>query len=115
MRRLCKVTGWLILLAIVVLSVVPPSDRPVTGAPSNWEHVGIYLLTGIAFGIAYPGRLPAIAPGLILFSGLIEVIQLWVPGRHARLSDFLIDSVATCAGATAIVVAEKLVWLRKSG
>jgi VanZ family protein len=34
----------------------------------------------------------------IVFCAALEIAQLYVPGRHARLSDFVIDSLATCAG-----------------
>jgi VanZ family protein len=27
-----------------------------------------------------------------------EVAQNWVPGRHARMSDFLVDAAALCLG-----------------
>jgi VanZ family protein len=32
------------------------------------------------------------------FAGLIELAQLWAPDRHARLSDFVVDALAACAG-----------------
>jgi VanZ family protein len=35
---------------------------------------------------------------LVIFSGSIEIAQLFVPGRHARLSDFIVDTVAVCIG-----------------
>jgi len=35
---------------------------------------------------------------LVIFLGSIEVAQLFVPGRHARLSDFIIDAIAACMG-----------------
>jgi VanZ family protein len=108
MQALFKAIGWLLVLAIVMLSVVPPSERPVTGAPSNLEHLGVYLLTGIAFGIGYCERPARVGLALVVFSGLIEAVQVWVPGRHARLSDFLVDGAAACAGVAACAIAERL-------
>ena len=35
---------------------------------------------------------------LVGFVGVIEIAQLVVPGRHARLSDFLIDAFAVSIG-----------------
>lgn len=98
------------MLAILVASVVPASERPSTGAPSDLEHIAIYLLTGMAFGIAYWKRLPAVAIGLVVFSALVEAAQLWIPGRHARLSDLVIDIVASYAGVALAVLAERLIW-----
>jgi VanZ family protein len=48
--------------------------------------------------------------------GLIEILQLWAPGRHARLEDFVVDALAACVG---IAVAAGLDWIiqrsRRSG
>ena len=30
--------------------------------------------------------------------GVLELLQLWAPGRHARLEDFVVDALAACAG-----------------
>jgi VanZ family protein len=34
----------------------------------------------------------------VLFCAGIELAQLIVPGRHARLSDFFVDAIAICVG-----------------
>jgi VanZ family protein len=34
----------------------------------------------------------------IVFCAALELLQLAVPGRHARFSDFLIDAGAACFG-----------------
>jgi VanZ family protein len=97
-RRVARVSAWLLSAAIVVLSIVPAPLRPSTGAPSGWEHAGIFFLTGFAFAVGYPmGRSWKIA-ALISFCAMIEIMQFWAPGRHARLSDFLIDSLAVGLG-----------------
>jgi VanZ family protein len=105
MQRICRFVGWILAVAIFVLSVVPPSGRPTTGVPHNMEHLLIFLAMGLAFAVGYRNRLPAVAGGLVLFCGAIEVVQIWVPGRHARLSDFLVDVAATGLGVAAVVAA----------
>jgi VanZ family protein len=77
---------------------VPPSHRPVTDASHSMEHFGIFLATGFAFGFGYPSRPLALALALATLCGVIEVAQHWIPGRHARLSDFLVDAAATIIG-----------------
>jgi VanZ family protein len=84
--------------AIVILSVVPPSLRPQTSAPHSVEHFTILAVTGFAFGLGHKRRHDLIAILLVIFSGAIEIAQLFVPGRHARLCDFIIDAVAACIG-----------------
>jgi VanZ family protein len=105
-RRLAKAAGWILAMAILVLSVVPPSQRPVTGvASSNFEHLAIWFATGLAFAAAYRDRLPLLAAALLVFAAAIEIIQLFVPGRHARLSDLVLDCLATCAGVAIVAAA----------
>src|SRR5215471_11113199 len=90
MRRLFRVAAWFLLLAIVVLSVVPPDYRPVTPAPHGVEHLVIFFLTGLAFGLGYASRPFLQIIALAAFSAGIELVQIYIPGRHARLSDFLV-------------------------
>jgi VanZ family protein len=34
----------------------------------------------------------------VLFAGAIEFAQMFAPGRHARISDFLVDALAAYLG-----------------
>ena len=90
--------AWLLLLTIVVLSVVPPDDRPITPVPHNVEHLSIFLPTGLAFGLGYTTRHLLQVIGLVAFSAAVELAQLGIPGRHARLSDFLVNALGVCVG-----------------
>ena len=65
MQRTCRAIAWILALAIVLLSVVPPSQRPTTSAPHNFEHLAIFLATGLMFAIGYRDRLPIVAVGLL--------------------------------------------------
>jgi VanZ family protein len=38
----------------------------------------------------------------------MEILQFWVPGRHARISDFVVDAAAACAG---LALAATLDWV----
>src|SRR2546421_3284177 len=98
LQQICRVLAWLLALAIVALSLVPPSYRPITEASHNLEHLAIFLATGFAFGVAYPDKSFALVIELVIFCGAIELAQRWVPGRHARLSDFIVDAAAACIG-----------------
>jgi VanZ family protein len=109
MRRLFQIVAWLLLIAISLLSLVPPWLRPVTDAPHNIEHFGIFLLTSFAFGIGYPRRYLFQSIALIGFAGLIEIAQYWAPGRHARLSDFIVDALAVCVGIALAWLIDRLV------
>jgi VanZ family protein len=98
LQSINRVAAWLLLSAIVVLTLVPPSLRPTTFVPHKIEHAGIFLAVGISFGMGYVGRERLLSIGAIVFCAVIELAQLYVPGRHARLSDFIVDAIAGLIG-----------------
>jgi VanZ family protein len=108
MRFIFQIAGWLLASAITILSLVPPQYRLVTAASHNLEHLAIFLLAGIAFGAGYPDRPWTVAAGLTSFSGAIEIVQLWTPGRHARLIDFFVDATAALIGVCLVRVFVRL-------
>ena len=113
--RLFRAAGWLLLAAIIVLTVVPPQHRPETGAPSELEHLGIFLLTGLAFGLGYGQRHLIQVCSLVAFAGAIELVQVLVPGRHSRLSDFVVDALSASVGVgLAVVVLIRIASHRQS-
>ena len=97
MLKASQISAWFLATAIVVFSLVPPDLRAVTDAPHPLEHFVMFAATGFVFGIGYGPRY-LIAIALVIFAGAIEVAQLFVPGRHARLSDFIVDALAACIG-----------------
>jgi VanZ family protein len=99
LRRLIQVAAWTCVTAIVALSLVSPAWRPVTILPHNLEHLAIFIITGFALGLGYPGRLERFMALLIVFAGAIELAQFVAPGRHPRLIDFVVDAAGACAGA----------------
>jgi VanZ family protein len=85
-----------------VLTVVPASERPSTGVPHNYEHILAFALLGVLFALSYPNQLTRVLIGTLVFALLIELSQIPLPTRHARLSDFLYDTAATWGGVAAI-------------
>jgi VanZ like family len=97
-RKFCLLAAWAALSAIVVLTMVPPNLRPTTDAPHDVEHGAAFLITGLLFGLAYPGRERILTIGSVVFCAVIEILQLYVPGRHARWIDFVVDAIAAISG-----------------
>jgi VanZ family protein len=93
-----RIVAWLMLSIIVVLTVVPPAFRPSTSLPHEIEHAAIFLAAGTLFGMAYLGREWTLSVRAFVFCAAIEAAQLYVPGRHARLSDFAVDATAAAFG-----------------
>src|SRR5262249_50260061 len=98
LQSISRAVPWLMLSAIVVLTVVPPGLRPSTFVPHKIEHAAIFLMAGISFGMAYVGRERLLIACAIIFCAALELAQLYVAGRHARLSDFIVDATAAVVG-----------------
>ena len=96
-----RIAGWGLASIITILSLVPPAYRPETAVPHNLEHFAIFAATGLCFGVGYRRSSIPVTIGLIVFAGAIEVAQKLVNGRHARLSDFIVDAFAMCFGVAA--------------
>jgi hypothetical protein len=103
-----RVLAWSLAAAIVVLSVVPPTLRPETALPHDVEHFGIFCATGIAFGLGYYRKHLLLLPLLAVFAGGVELLQLTVPDRHARLTDFIVDALAVCVGVMMPLLARRM-------
>lgn len=90
-----RMAGFFGFLAIIALSLVPGIDRPHTGLPGVAEHFIAYSSTGFAFALGFRSKASrvVIALGLTLLAGSMEVLQLWVPGRHSAISDAAVSSL----------------------
>jgi VanZ family protein len=106
-----RTLAWIGILAIIVLSVVPANDRPVSGVGQGLEHFTAFTLVGGAFAIGYRFSLIRLLVLAVFFSGGIELLQVPLPTRHARLSDFLVDSVGACFAILCVFVAAQI-WCR---
>ena len=93
-----RIGAWVLTVAIIVLSLVPSWLRPETDIPHNFEHFSIFFATGAAFGAGYSHRPYFVAVMLAIFAGAIELAQIVIPSRHARLNDFIVDALAACGG-----------------
>jgi len=95
-----KICAWLSLLFVIAATLGPIGTRPVSGLPTLLERIGAFALVGSLFAFAYPRNLPILGVLLALVIVLLEAVQLFSPGRHARL----VDVVEKISGAVAGVV-----------
>ncbi len=100
--------AWFGILAIVILSVVPSSLRPVTGVGHRVEHFAAFALVAGLFAIAYRLPLLRLLVLALLFCGGIELLQLMLATRHARVNDFVIDFFASCFAIGLVFLGEKV-------
>jgi VanZ family protein len=109
MNRLpIRIAAGLLALVILVLSVVPPGLRPVA-ASQNVEHLFVFIAFGVLFGLSFPSRYRLQVLVATAFAVMIEVIQMGAPGRHARVSDLLVDASGALIGLLAAAVLEHAV------
>ena len=104
-----RALAWIGILAITVLSVVPAIDRPVSGAGQLFEHFAAFGLVAAVFAMGYDLPLIRLLFLAFLFCGGIELLQVLVPTRHARVSDFFIDFIASCFVIAVIFTVDRLI------
>ncbi len=107
--KIARAAAWLLVLAAAVLTLGPPTVRPHTAINHGLEHFAAFALVGFAFGLGYPNRRWMLALFGIALTAAMEILQQWVPGRHANLSDFAINSLGAWAGLAASAMVD---WLR---
>lgn len=108
MRTILRICAWLLAAAVTFVTLGPACYRPQSPLGHDGEHVLAFILIGLAFGLAYAGHRLRTAVIAVVMTGLIEILQLWAPGRHARLEDFVVDALSACAG---LAMAAALDWL----
>src|ERR1700729_1040604 len=102
-----KIFAWLLAAAVTFATLGPPSYRPHSHLGQDGEHALAFILIGLAFGLAYARhRLLTLAVAGVSI-GLLEILQLWAPGRHARFEDFAVDALTACTG---LAIAAMLDW-----
>jgi VanZ family protein len=58
----------------------------------------IFAVAGAASALSLARGWLALAVILLVFAAFVEVIQLPIPGRHARVSDFAVDTLGAWLG-----------------
>jgi VanZ family protein len=108
MTIILRLFAWLLAAAVTFATLGPPGLRPHSDLGQNGEHGFAFVLIGLAFGFAYSRyRLLTSAISVVMI-GVLEILQIWAPGRHARFEDFAVDALAACAG---FAVAAGLDWV----
>ena len=112
MTIILRIFAWLLAAAVTFATLGPPRFRPHSDLGQDGEHALAFILVGLAFGLAYPRHRLLTAVIAVVTIGTLEILQLWAPGRHARLEDFVVDALAACAG---LAVAAGVDWaIRRS-
>jgi VanZ family protein len=105
--RLTRAIAWLYAAALVFLTLGSPRYRFET-VPHNVEHLVAFSISGLLFSIGYRSRpllFPLAGVGVV---AALEVLQIWVAGRHARWIDFAMDALGFCIGVGADFIVSRV-------
>jgi VanZ family protein len=108
MTIVLRLFAWLLAAAITFATLGPARLRPHANITHVGEHALAFVLLGIAFALAYPKQRVLAACIAVVLIGILELLQLFVPGRHARLEDYVVDALAALAGFALPAIVE---WL----
>lgn len=113
LRTLVRTAAWLVLAAIIFVTVSPIGWRPELGfGPTVDRFVG-FLALGLVFGIGYGRRWPIVLMLLVVAAFGIEALQFLTPDRDPRLLDAIVKSIGAVAGIG--VARLPVILLRRSG
>jgi VanZ family protein len=111
MTIILRLLAWLLAAAVTFATLGPPSWRPHANITHDGEHALAFVLLGLAFALAYPRHRIAAAGLIVVAIGVLELLQLFAPGRHARLEDFIVDALTALVG---FAIAAIVGWLTRS-
>lgn len=107
MTTFFRFLAWPLAAAVTFATLGSASYRPELRITHDGEHALAFILLGLAFALAYPRHRPLVAGAFLILIGLLELLQLFVPGRHARLSDFLVDALAALIGMAIVASCDR--------
>jgi len=94
--RAWRVALVVLVVVVGVLAVVPVPPKELTTGWDKLNHSLAFVVLTFVARLAFPvGRRAggAVALALLAYGGLIEIVQLFVPGREGEWADLLGDAV----------------------
>jgi hypothetical protein len=95
---LARLVAWVLVIAIVAVTLVPLGMRPVMTANPGIECSAAYAALGLFMVWGYPRRWPYVLLGCVLLAGGLEAAQHLTSTRHGRFEDFLVKAAASVTG-----------------
>jgi VanZ family protein len=93
------------VLLIAYLSLIPQDMEMRTPAPPGLEHAIAYGITAGLLVLAYPVQpVWLIIGSLAAYSGLLELLQNFSPGRHPGLDGMLWSSAGAIFGSLLVAL-----------
>ena len=92
----------LLILAVSYLALTPKPPESIDFGWDKLNHVLAFAALAFTGFLGYPASRGArllLLCALLAFGGLIEVLQMFVPGRSSAWGDLLGDSIGIACGA----------------
>jgi VanZ family protein len=96
--RLVRTMAWLYAVVLIFLTLGPPSVRLEAEMFHDLEHLAAFGVSGLLFSIGYQSRRLLVLLAGVGFTAVLEALQMWVPGRHARWIDLAMNGAGFCIG-----------------
>jgi VanZ family protein len=109
MTIILRLFAWCLAAVVAFATLGPPGYRPHSDLGQDGEHALAFVLLGLAFGLAYTRNRWLTAVLAVGLTGVLELLQLWMPGRHARLEDFIVDALAACVGLAVTAALDRII------
>ena len=106
---LVRLVAWLLAAAVTFVTLGPEEVRPHPVLGQRGDHAVAFLLVGLLFARAYPERRWTVSAVAVALIGVLEIMQLWMPGRHARFEDFVVDALSACVGFALSAAADRMI------
>jgi len=106
---LLRLVAWLLTAIVTFVTLGTEGVRPHPVLGQQGDHALAFLLVGILFALAYPQRRWTASAVAVVLIGLLEIMQLWAPGRHARFEDFVVDALSACVGLALTAAAARMI------
>jgi len=96
--RVLKVSAWIALIAIALVTLVPIDLRPTSPLPVSGERAAAFLLLGLLFGLGYPRQRALVLASVVAAAFGFETLQHLIPTRHGQLGDAEVKAAAGLIG-----------------
>jgi VanZ family protein len=97
---LLRFAAWLSVLGLALASWTPGDEMIRTGANGKVEHALAYFISALLLLWSYPRWTHWLLGGaLVIYAGILEVGQIYVPGRNSQFGDFAASSLGVLIGA----------------
>ncbi len=105
---------WSCVAVVLLLSLSPPAEHLLAAGWDKSNHVLAFSVLAILGCRTYPSHLAAVMAGLLLYGGLIEVLQSFTPYRVAEWGDIIADGLGLFLGFGLDIFSRKIAHTDRS-